>query len=76
MRQNLSERVALAIQIEMLRQNLSKSDLAAKLDETYLWVHRRIRRQTPFLLDDVQRFADALDVPLSQLITDREVSAA
>jgi transcriptional regulator with XRE-family HTH domain len=76
MRQTLTERVVLAIKVEMLRQDLSTADLAGQLGESYLWLNRRLKRVTPFLLEDVQRVADALRVPLTHLIAGDQVSAA
>jgi hypothetical protein len=75
MSQTLSERVALAIQIEMLRQKMSTSDLAERIGQTYLWTHRRLRNLTPFLLEDVPRFAEALGIPLAQLLDESERAA-
>jgi hypothetical protein len=76
MQRSLSERVALAIRIEMLRQTISTSELAERLGQTYLWTHRRLKNETPFLLEDLPKFADALRVPMAQLLVEDEVSAA
>lgn len=68
MRQSLTERVALAIRVEMVRRGMKTSALAARIDESYLWLQRRLTGQTPFYLEDVQRIADALEIPLTSLV--------
>lgn len=68
MRQSLTERVALAIRVEMLRQGVTTTDLAERIGEQYLWLHRRLKGTTPFLLEDVNRIAEALNTPMSRLI--------
>lgn len=74
MRQSLTERVALAIRVEMLRRNVSTTDLAGRIGKQYLWLHRRLTGATPFLLEDLNSIAEALDLPLSHLI-DSEAAA-
>lgn len=74
MRQSLTERVALAIRVEMVRRGMRTSALAASIDESYLWLQRRLTGQTPFLLEDVQRIADALDLPLVRLLDEDAVA--
>jgi transcriptional regulator with XRE-family HTH domain len=73
MRQSLTERVVLSIRMEMLRQDIATAELAERLNKEYLWLHRRLKGITPFLLEDVQRVADALNVPMTSLI--QEASA-
>ncbi len=68
MRQSLTERVALAIRVELLRQNMSTTELAGRIDKTYLWLQRRLNGTTPFLLEEVNTIAAALNLPLSHLI--------
>lgn len=68
MRQSLTERVVMAIRIEMVRRGMKTSALAASIDEQYLWLQRRLTGVTPFLLEDVQRIADALEIPLTSLV--------
>lgn len=75
MRQSLTERVVLSIRMEMLRQNIATAELAERLDKDYLWLHRRLKRVTPFLLEDVQRVADALNVPMTSLIHEAAAGA-
>jgi transcriptional regulator with XRE-family HTH domain len=76
MRQSLTDRVALAIRVEMLRQDLSTTALAERMGEQYMWLHRRLKGITPFFLEDIPRIADALGVPLLDLITGDRVSVA
>ena len=68
MRQSLSESVTLAIRVEMARKGLKTSGLAAAVGESYIWLQRRFTGATPFLLNDVQRIAEALDVSLKDLL--------
>jgi transcriptional regulator with XRE-family HTH domain len=68
MRQSLTERVVLAIRVEMVREGLTTTDLAERIGEQYLWLHRRLKGTTPFLLEDLQRIAEALRVPMSRLV--------
>jgi transcriptional regulator with XRE-family HTH domain len=68
MRQSLTERVALAIRVEMVRRGMKTSELAARIGESYIWLQRRLTKTTPFLLEDVQRIADALELPLTALV--------
>lgn len=68
MRQSLTESVALAIRLEMVRQRLTTTELAAAVGESYLWLQRRLVGRTPFLLVDVEKLAKALDVPLKDLL--------
>ena len=68
MRQSLTERVALAIRVEMLRQDVGTTELAERLGEQYLWLHRRLKGITPFYLEDINRIAVALNTPVARLI--------
>lgn len=70
MQQSLDERIAFAIQVEMLRQKTTTSQVAAVIGEQYLWLHRRLKGNTPFQLEDVERIAVALEVPVTQLVED------
>jgi hypothetical protein len=74
MRQSLTERVVMAIRIEMVRRGMKTSELAASIDEQYLWLQRRLTGVTPFLLEDVQRIAQALDVPLGSLLAEEQAA--
>lgn len=74
MRQSLTERVALAIRVEMLRQKLTTTELAGRVGRQYLWLHRRLEGVTPFLLEDVEQIAKALGQPLSQLVEEERVA--
>lgn len=68
MRQSLTERVVLAIRVEMLRQNVSTPELAERIDKSYLWLQRRLNGTTPFLLEDINSISQALGLPLARLI--------
>lgn len=68
MRQSLNESVALAIRVEMVRKGLNTTGLARAVGESYLWLQRRLTGRTPFLLVDVEKIAEALDVTLRELL--------
>ena len=69
--------VATALRAELARQNLNATDLAGRLvpdpgkphttiDPRY--VRRRILGDIPLTVDDVQWFADALNIPMTDLL--------
>lgn len=69
--------VATALRAELARQNLSSADLANRLiadpanPKTYMdprYVRRRVTGQIPLTVDDVQWFAAALGVPMTDLL--------
>lgn len=68
MRQSLTDSVALAIRLEMVRKGFNTTGLANAVGESYLWLQRRLTGTTPFLLIDVEKLAIALDVPLKSLL--------
>ena len=68
----LSESVASEIRAEMGRRGITQSILAERLQLSPLWVSRRLSpgatRRTPLSLDDLDRIAAVLDVPVSALL--------
>lgn len=69
----LSESVASEIRAEMGRRGITQSILAERLSVSPLWVSRRLspgsaRPRTPLSLDDLDRIAAVLAVPVSKLL--------
>lgn len=73
MRQSLTERVVMAIKVEMVRKETSTARLAVAMGRDYRWLHRRLIGDAQFWLEDVALAAAALGVPVSKLITGDEV---
>lgn len=65
----LNERVAANIRAAMAIQKVSAARLAGRLDEGPRWVQRRTSGTADLTLQDVERFALVLDVPVSHLLT-------
>jgi transcriptional regulator with XRE-family HTH domain len=63
MTRTLGDYVAAQIRAEMGRQQISASALARILDVDDTWVGRRIRGKSAITIDDLEKFAKALDVP-------------
>jgi transcriptional regulator with XRE-family HTH domain len=65
----LRQVVASEVRAEMARQRMSQSALARLLREGQPWVNRRVNADVAMDLDDVERIARALDVPLSTFLS-------
>jgi transcriptional regulator with XRE-family HTH domain len=70
MSQSLSERVSLAIRIEMVRQGLSVRELAERLGHPDTWLHRRLNGTTSIDVPDLERLSRELKVPVSLFFVD------
>jgi transcriptional regulator with XRE-family HTH domain len=66
---SLSDSVAAEIRAEMGRQQLRNVALAARMGENEVWVSRKVRGLSPITLTELERFARALDVPITNLLT-------
>jgi len=64
----LSERVAEEIRVALTRRRMSAAALARQLgvSQTYVW--RRLEGQTAFDLDDLEKIAGILEVPVVELL--------
>lgn len=71
----LSDQVRLAIQREVRRIGITQEHLGERLGEVQSWVSRRINGITVLTVDDVERFARALELPVSALIEELDDSA-
>ncbi len=65
MSQSLSERVALALRIEMVRQSIGVRELAERLGHTDTWLHRRLNGTTAFAVPELERLPSELKVPVT-----------
>lgn len=62
--------VAREIRAELGRQQLSNRRLAVALGVSFMWVNRRVNTgETALTIEDIQRIADVLGVPVLQLLT-------
>lgn len=64
----LSERVAEEILAMLARRRMNKSELARKLDVSHTWVTNRLTGRQPIDLNDLERIAKALTVPVQSLL--------
>lgn len=62
------EMVAEEVRVLLARRRLSASELARQIGVTQPYISRRLTGDTPFDVDDLERIADALDVPISDLM--------
>lgn len=68
MPQTLSQATAAEIRAEMARQRITGSALAAELDVSTAWVSYRINGHQEIGLNDLERIATALGVPIGRLM--------
>lgn len=74
MSQSLSERVALALRIEMVRQSLSVRELAERLGHNDTWLHRRLNGTVALDVPDLEAIARELRVPVSAFFVEERVA--
>jgi hypothetical protein len=65
---SLTERAIAEIRAELGRQNMTRAGLADRLGVERNWIHYRLSGETSLRVDDVERIAAALGVPISQLL--------
>ena len=65
---SLAQRVAAEIRAEMARQLLTQSELARRLGVIEMWLSRRLRGRQPLDLDELERIASVINVPVPELI--------
>lgn len=76
MTQSLADFAAAQLRAEMARRELTPSILGARIGVSETWVRRRMRRQREISMDDLERLADGLELPVSFFVRDRERVAA
>ena len=68
--------IAAEIRAEAARQGIGTADLAEKTGLAYKTVSRKTNGRTGITVDELFKFADALDVPASTLIARADEHAA
>lgn len=74
MQRSLTERVALALRIEMVRQNLGVRELAERLGHNDTWLHRRLNGTVPIAVPELEDMARVLKVPVSLFFADERAA--
>ena len=74
MTQTLAEFVAGQLRAEMARRQMSKAELARKLEVDETWVGRRMLGKAHITVGDLERIANAMELPVSFFVRD-EVAA-
>ncbi len=68
MKSNLTERVHEQLRVTLARKNLKQTDLAHRLGWSDNMLSKRIRGLTPISTNDLDAMAEALEVPVEELI--------
>lgn len=66
--ESLVQRVALEVRVLLTRRQLRGADLAAALDVSPASISSKLNGRTPFSLEEVERIAEWLNVPLTDLL--------
>lgn len=66
----MSATVSARVGALLKRDERSQSWLARRVERSAQWVNYRMTGRTPWLVDDVQLVADALDVEVATLLVD------
>jgi len=69
---SLNDHVIFKIKNILASKNVNQNDLAANLDMTRQTVSNYLTKRTEFSLNMVERFAQALSIPVAYLLTDYE----
>lgn len=64
MLRTLDRHVSAQLRAEMARSDVSNTELARRLGVNEMWVSRRARGRVRISLADLERIADALEVPV------------
>lgn len=70
MTQTLSARVASAVRAEVARRKISQSEIAGLLGISQASLSRRMTGLTPFDIDEVDKIAAHLELPVASLFED------
>lgn len=68
MANDLAEVVPGQLRAELARRQITKSELAGKLNVSDMWVYRRLSGSIPLNLRDLDRITEALDIDPRQLL--------
>lgn len=75
-RQSLKDRVATEVRAEVARQRLTHRELGERLKLAQPSVTKRLNGVIPFDLVDLERFAEALGVPVDQFLAAQTTAGA
>lgn len=64
------------VQAEMVRRGITQAAFAPRLKMTQQGLSRRISGRTAFKVDELQRVADLLEIPITELLDDSVASAS
>ncbi|ADG97659.1 helix-turn-helix domain protein [Segniliparus rotundus DSM 44985] len=64
----LSDAVAAEVRALLARRDMTRAQLAEKIGVEYPVLCRAVKGQRPWRLDELQKVADALAVPVAQLL--------
>ena len=70
----LNDSVAAEIRAEMGRQAITQQELARRLGWAQSQLSRRLSGAIPWRTDEIERIARALDIPVSQLTSPRQLA--
>ena len=66
--ETLAEYAAAHLRAEMARREISSIKLAEMLGVSDMWVSRRMRGKTRITMEDLERLAEALGVPMASFL--------
>lgn len=67
--------IELHIREIMAEKGVSPRDLALKMDISESTIYRRLRAERSVTIEEVEMFAEALDVPIGEILTITEKSS-
>lgn len=67
---DLQEHLAAGIKAEAARRDISRRGLAKRIGESPSWLRRRLNGEVHLDTNDLQRAAEALEIPLQDLMLD------
>lgn len=68
MEAKLTDRVHERIRVSLAKKNLKQTDLAQRLGWSETMISRRIRGLIPISTDDLDEIAQALEIPVDELV--------
>lgn len=64
----LADYAAAHLRAEMARRQINPSQLAAVIGVSEMWVSRRMRGKSHITMEDLERLAKALDLPVASFL--------
>lgn len=65
---DLNERLVTRVLETLAAQRISQGELARRAGMSHMAVNRRLRGEVPMNLDEVEQFAEALEIPAERLL--------